>query len=87
MVTVERTVAYSPSIIERGFLDDGKTVTDRRDALHLLDLLRHNRFPTIWVLDPATRDLRALLTHRMRLAHLSGCLTMLSPTPPALCPA
>src|SRR6266542_3181943 len=43
-----------------------KTKTDRRDALHLLDLLRHDRFPTIWVPDPATRDLRALLTHRIR---------------------
>ena len=25
-----------------------KTKTDRRDALHILDLLRHDRFPTIW---------------------------------------
>ena len=25
-----------------------KTRTDRRDALHILDLLRHDRFPTIW---------------------------------------
>src|SRR2546427_6204655 len=47
-----------------------KTKTDRRDALHLLDLLRHDRFPTIWVPDPATRDLRALLTHRMRLVRI-----------------
>jgi transposase len=44
-----------------------KTKTDRRDALYILDLLRHDRFPTIWVPDPATRDLRALLMHRMRL--------------------
>jgi len=44
-----------------------KTKTDRRDARHMLELLRHDRFPTIWVPDPATRDLRALLTHRMRL--------------------
>ncbi len=44
-----------------------KTKTDRRDALHILDLLCHDRFPTIWVPDPATHDLRALLTHRMRL--------------------
>src|SRR5262249_52177806 len=34
-----------------------KTKTDRRDARHLLDLLRHDRFPTVWVPDPATRDL------------------------------
>jgi transposase len=44
-----------------------KTKTDRRDALHLLELLRHDRLPTIWVPDPATRDRRALLGHRMRL--------------------
>jgi transposase len=47
-----------------------KTKTDWRDALHILDLLRHDRFPTIWVPDPATRDLRALLTHRMRLVRI-----------------
>jgi len=47
-----------------------KTKTDRRDALHILDLLRHDRFPTIWMPDPATRDLRALLTHRMRLVRI-----------------
>src|SRR5712691_5411390 len=47
-----------------------KTKTDRRDALHILDLLRHDRFPTIWVPDPAARDLRALLAHRMRLVRI-----------------
>jgi len=47
-----------------------KTKTDRRDALHLLDLLHHDRFPTTWVPDPATRDLRALLMHRMRLVRI-----------------
>jgi transposase len=47
-----------------------KTKTDRRDARHSLDLLRHDRFPAIWVPDPATRDLRALLTHRMRLVRI-----------------
>jgi transposase len=47
-----------------------KTKTDWRDALHILDLLRHDRFPTIRVPDPATRDLRALLTHRMRLVRI-----------------
>jgi hypothetical protein len=31
-----------------------KTKTDRRDALHILDLLRHDRFPTIWVPERAT---------------------------------
>ena len=47
-----------------------KTKTDRRDALHILDLLHHDRFPTIWIPDPATRDLRALLMHRMRLVRI-----------------
>ena len=47
-----------------------KTKTDRRDARHLLDLLRHDRFPAVWMPDPATRDLRALLTHRLRLVRM-----------------
>src|SRR2546425_5518351 len=47
-----------------------KTKTDRRDALHLLDLVKHDRLPVIWVPDPETRDLRALLAHRMRLVRL-----------------
>src|SRR5499427_326672 len=51
-----------------------KTKTDRRDARHMLDLLRHDRFPTVWVPDPATRDLRALLTHRRRLVRIRTML-------------
>src|SRR5262245_15312808 len=51
-----------------------KTKTDRRDARHLLDLLRHDRFPTVWVPDPPTRDLRALLTHRRRLVRIQTVL-------------
>jgi transposase len=51
-----------------------KTKTDQRDARHLLDLLRHDRFPTVWVPDPATRDLRALLTHRRRLVRIQTML-------------
>src|SRR6266699_6617468 len=47
-----------------------KTKTDRRDALHILDLLRHDRFPAIWIPDPATRDLRTLLMHRLRLVRI-----------------
>src|SRR5215471_5598384 len=47
-----------------------KTKTDRRDARHMLDLLAHDRFPTIWIPDPATRDLRALLAHRLRLVRI-----------------
>src|SRR5262245_90090 len=47
-----------------------KTKTDRRDARHLLDLLKHNRFPTVWMPDPKTRDQRALIAHRVRLVRL-----------------
>src|SRR5262252_10401496 len=47
-----------------------KTKTDRRDARHLLDLLQHDRFPTVWVPDPATRDLRVLIKHRLRLVRI-----------------
>src|SRR3989442_2059224 len=47
-----------------------KTKTDRRDAAHLLDLLRHDRFPTVWLPDPAVRDQRTLLAHRMRLVRM-----------------
>src|SRR5262245_3351169 len=47
-----------------------KTKTDRRDARHLLDLLKHERFPTVWMPDPDTRDLRALVAHRVRLVRM-----------------
>ena len=47
-----------------------KTKTDRRDARHLLDLLKHDRFPTVWIPDPGTRDLRALIAHRVRLVRM-----------------
>jgi transposase len=47
-----------------------KTKTDRRDARHLLDLLKHDRFPAVWIPDPTTRDLRALVTHRVRLVRI-----------------
>src|SRR5260370_41744445 len=43
---------------------------DRRVALHMLDMLNHERFPLDWIPDPATRDLRALVTHRMRLVRM-----------------
>jgi transposase len=52
-----------------------KTKNDRRDALHLLDLLKHERLPVIWVPDPATRDLRSLLAHRRRLVQLRTTVT------------
>jgi len=41
--------------------------TDTRDAEHLLDLLRTDRFPRVWVPSVAERDLRQLLVHRMKL--------------------
>lgn len=47
-----------------------KTKTDRRDARHLLDLLKHDRFPSVWIPDPPTRDLRALVAHRVRLVRM-----------------
>ena len=47
-----------------------KTKTDRRDARHLLDLLKHARFPSVWIPDPDTRDLRALIAHRVRLVRM-----------------
>jgi transposase len=47
-----------------------KTKTDRRDAQHWLDRLKHDRFPAVWIPDPATRDLRALVTHRVRLVRI-----------------
>ena len=47
-----------------------KTKTDRRDARHLLDLLKHDRFPTVWIPDPGIRDLRALVAHRVRLVRM-----------------
>jgi len=41
--------------------------TDTRDAEHILDLLRTNRFPRIWTPSLAERDVRQLLVHRMKL--------------------
>jgi len=41
-----------------------KTKTDRRDARHSLDLLRHDRFPAIWVPDPGHEAVRELVRAR-----------------------
>lgn len=41
-----------------------KQKTDRRDAEHLLQLLREDRFPRIWVPSLEERDVRQLLLHR-----------------------
>jgi transposase len=32
--------------------------------------VKHDRFPAVWIPDPATRDLRARVTHRMRLVRM-----------------
>src|SRR6202167_6764592 len=42
----------------------GKQKTDRRDAEHLLNLVRQERFPRIWVPSLEVRDVRQLLVHR-----------------------
>jgi transposase len=34
------------------------------------DRLQRDRFPAVWVPDPPTRDLRALVTHRLRLVRI-----------------
>jgi len=44
--------------------------TDRRDAVHLLELLTSGRFPRIWVPSPEVRDTRQLLLHRHKLVAL-----------------
>lgn len=54
-----------PAEIRRSVVRRQKT--DRRDALHLLDLLRTDRFPRIWVPSPEIRDTRQLLLHRHKL--------------------
>jgi transposase len=41
-----------------------KQKTDRRDAEHLLNLLRQDRSPRIWVPSLGVRDVRQLLVHR-----------------------
>jgi transposase len=41
-----------------------KQKTDRRDAEHLLQLMRDDRFPRIWVPSLEERDVRQLLVHR-----------------------
>jgi transposase len=44
--------------------------TDVRDAEHLLDLLRTNRFPRVWVPTVEERDFRQLLKHRDKLVKM-----------------
>jgi transposase len=47
-----------------------KQKTDRQDAHLLLKLMLEDRFPRVWVPDPANRDLRQLLWHRHRLVQM-----------------
>src|SRR5450755_4129722 len=51
-----------------------KQKTDARDAAHLLDLLRQDRFPQIWRPSPAERDLRQLVWHRQKLVWMRGAV-------------
>jgi transposase len=44
--------------------------TDRRDAGHILKLLREDRFPRLWVPSAEQRDLRQLLIHRHKLVQI-----------------
>ena len=44
-----------------------KQKTDVRDARHLLQLLRENNFPRIWLPSVGERDLRQLVWHRQKL--------------------
>ena len=47
-----------------------KQKTDKRDAAHILNLLREGRFPRLWVPDAGVRDLRQLLIHRHKLVEV-----------------
>ena len=47
-----------------------KQKTDKRDAAHILKLLREGRFPRLWAPDAAVRDLRQLLIHRHKLVEI-----------------
>jgi transposase len=44
--------------------------TDRRDAAHILQLLREGRFPRLWTPSAEERDLRQLLIHRHKLVEI-----------------
>src|ERR1700743_883274 len=47
-----------------------KQKTDRRDAEHILTLLREGRFPRLWTPSAEQRDLRQLLIHRHKLVEI-----------------
>ena len=44
--------------------------TDKRDAAHILKLLREGRFPRLWTPDREQRDLRQLVVHRQKLVQI-----------------
>jgi hypothetical protein len=47
-----------------------KQKADREDARLIFKLLMENRFPRVWIPNPANRDLRQLLWHRHRLVQM-----------------
>jgi transposase len=47
-----------------------KQKTDKRDAAHILRLLREDRFPRLWVPSAEQRDVRQLLIHRHKLVEI-----------------
>jgi transposase len=47
-----------------------KQKNDKRDAGHVLKLLREGRFPRLWVPSAEQRDLRQLLIHRHKLVQI-----------------
>ena len=51
-----------------------KQKTDARDAAHLLQLLREERFPRIWRPTAEQRDLRHLLWHRQKLVWMRNAI-------------
>jgi transposase len=51
-----------------------KQKTDARDAAHLLELLRNERFPRIWWPTMAERDLRQLVWHRQKLVWMRNAV-------------
>jgi hypothetical protein len=55
-----------------------KQKTDARDAAHLLELLRQDRFPQIWRPSPAERDLRQLVWHRQKLVWMRTATEIVS---------
>jgi len=49
-------------------------MANERDATDLVDLLRMGRLAEAWIAPPALRELRELIRHRAKLAHLRSSL-------------